>query len=151
MQITSVRADTDNFGSRTLSGLMGLYESNHARMYRLLGGTLAIPSLARSCVADEPPLTLEVLERARYTTTFHLTWWFDEDGVAVPDPDLHVRVYHDARVAETIHCGRNRHWHLLRPYQVDAGSEIRRRWQLNLLLNKWLEYCLTRGYRFNAA
>lgn len=148
MQITSARANVDNFGSRTLSGLMGLYESNHARLFRLLGGTLVVPDSAVSSVVGEPDLHLDVLERARYTTTFHLSCWFEEDGVVVPDPDLHVRVYHDARVAETIRCGRNRHWHILQPYQVDAGNEISRRWQLNLLLNKWLEYCLALGHRF---
>lgn len=148
MQITSARANVDNFGSRTLSGLMGLYESNHARLFRLLGGTLVVPDSAVSSVTGEPDLHLDVLERARYTTTFHLSCWFEEDGVAVPDPDLHVRIYHDARVAETIRCGRNRHWRMLQSYRVDAGNEISRRWQLNLLLNKWLEYCLALGHRF---
>ena len=65
-----------------------------------------------------------------------------------PDaPDLAVRVYHDARVAEASGLGR------------DAGrgaphagqtQRLGRRWSRNMLLNKWLEYCVDRGHRFGA-
>ncbi len=148
MQITSARIDPDIFGGRTLAGLMALYESNHARLFRLLGGSVPMLYGAVSKVPGEPDLHLSVLERSRYTTTYHLTCYFEDNGVQVPDPDLHVRIYHDARVAETMYCGRNRHWQLLRPYRIDAGTEIQRRWEMNLLLNKWLEFCLARGHCF---
>ena len=51
---------------------------------------------------------LRLHERSRYTTTLTLTYLFDEGGMAVSDPDLQIRIYHDARLAEVQACAR---WH----------------------------------------
>jgi uncharacterized protein YqiB (DUF1249 family) len=41
--------------------------------------------------------------------------------------------------------GRNR---VLRAFDADQGSELDRRWTRNTMLNKWLEYCIDLGHRF---
>jgi len=53
-------------------------------------------------------------------------------------PDMRVRIYHDARLAEA------QEWGL----QSRAERELDQRWARNMMLNKWLEYCLERGHRF---
>lgn len=128
-----------------LSRLMELYERNYAQM-RLLAPSLALMegeshmSEVRSCL----PLHLRILERSSYTTTINLSYFFQEsDGVRLA-PDMTVRVYHDARVAESmsglIH-GRRHEQRRVRDLDVS--------WTLNRFLFKWLGYCRHRGHRFN--
>jgi uncharacterized protein YqiB (DUF1249 family) len=64
----------------------------------------------------------------------------------VPDPDLSVRVYHDARMAEALACGASQRHPLLATFETQRGSELERRWSRNMMLNKWLEYCADRGH-----
>lgn len=131
-----------------LKGLMALYESNYARTYKLFPGREDDRSGAVSIIANDLPLHLTILERCRYTTTYRLTYYFSQGSKHLPDPDLEIRVYHDARQAEALSCGRNQHCPMLLAFKTDQGSDLQRKWQLNLLLNKWLRYCLDRGHRF---
>ena len=54
----------------------------------------------------DPPLFLAVEEICHYTTTVHMTYFFDDTSSRVADPYLRVRVYHDARLAEAATVGR---------------------------------------------
>lgn len=133
--------------------LMTLYESNYIRLRQLLGDPRALPDEAVSSAPDDCPLYLRVDERSPYTTTFTLTYRFDADGVLVRDPDLQVRVYHDARLGESLQCARwHRHPVFGRLHAYLRGSESMRamdeRWSRNMMLNKWLDYCLDRGHVF---
>jgi uncharacterized protein len=133
---------------RSFVGLMSLYESNYLRLKRLLGGVLPEPGDALlSRVPGDPALHVDGLERSRYTTTLRMTYWFD--GLA--DPDLIVRVYHDANLVEAMQCGSHRRHRLLKRFPTGDGGELQRRWMRNLMLNKWLEYAHERGHRFGPA
>ncbi|HEX6927636.1 MAG TPA: DUF1249 domain-containing protein [Gammaproteobacteria bacterium] len=133
-------------------GLMAVYESNWRRLVQLFGRARLreMPEEAVSAVPGDLDLHLEVQERSPYTTTFRLTYYFDAAGETDADPDLVVRVYHDAQLAEVLSCRRLHHrHHLLGRYATNAQDELARRWQRNILLNKWLEYCLERGHSFD--
>lgn len=137
-------------------GLMTLYESNYIRLRQLLGEPRDLPDKAVSSPKDDCPLYLRVDERSRYTTTFTLTYRFDEPGGAVFDPDLQVRVYHDARLGESLQCARwHRHPVLGRLHVALRDNEAARamdeRWSRNMMLNKWLDYCAERGHLFGQA
>ena len=128
---------------RNLPGLMALYEENYMRLRRLIPRLDAIHGSAVSCVEGCIDLHVTVLERARYTTTLHLTYVFDDGEGIRHEPDLRVRVQHDARTAEAmeLHIGRGR-------YHFDARRTLQRSWERNRFLHKWLGYCLHRGHRF---
>ena len=102
-----------------------------------------------SRVAGDCALHLGVDERRRYTTTLRLTYMFDDAGrYRVADPDLQIRVYHDARLAEVQACAR---WHrhsMLESLRSQLARELGDRWLRNVMLNKWLDYCVERGHRF---
>jgi uncharacterized protein YqiB (DUF1249 family) len=121
-------------------GLMTLYESNYIRLGWLVGDLRSLAGVHRSRVADDCELKLTVLEHGPYTTTLTLTYAFDAPSGAPDAPDLEVRVYHDARVAEARALG-----------SAPRGADDERldsRWSRNMMLNKWLEYCSDRGHRF---
>jgi len=134
-------------------GLMTLYESNYVRLGWLVGNLHALRGEHRSRVDGDVELKLAVRERGPYTTTLALTYVFDDPQGRVEDPDLEVRVYHDARLAEArSDAPRPAHPRLrqLRDHvrREAAGSALGLRWARNMMLNKWLEYCADRGHRF---
>ena len=136
----------------SFQGLMAVYESNWRRLVRLAGKRRLrdLPGEIVSAVPSDLDLHLLVEERSPYTTTFRLTYFFDSSGEGDADPDLVVRLYHDAQLAEALSCRRIHHRHqLLGRFGGEARNELARRWQRNILLNKWLEYCLERGHSFD--
>lgn len=136
----------------SFQGLMAVYESNWRRLVRLLGPRRLrdLPDEIVSAVPADLDLHLLVRERSPYTTTFRLTYFFDSAGETDADPDIEVRLYHDAKMAEALSCRRIHHPHrLLARFGGEARNELARRWQRNILLNKWLEYCLEQGHSFD--
>ena len=126
-------------------GLMTLYESNFIRLGWLAGDLRRLSGQNHSRVEDDCELQLTVLEHGRYTTTLALTYALARHGHG-DAPDLEVRVYHDARVAEARAYGAGR--------ARSAAAErepLGARWSRNMMLNKWLEYCVDRGHRFGTA
>ena len=128
-------------------GLMTLYESNFIRLGWLAGDLRALSGEHASCPATDCELRLVVLDRGPYTTMLQLTYAFDAADRALDAPDLAVRIYHDARVAEA---------HAFAPVSAPArrpvdGDALAARWARNAMLNKWLEYCVDRGHRFGDA
>jgi uncharacterized protein YqiB (DUF1249 family) len=126
---------------RSFVALMGLYESNHIRLGALAGDLRALPVRSVSAVAGDCELVLTVTDRTPYTTGLNLTYWLERPagGAREPVPDMLLRIYHDARVAECIGFAAGR---------SPMERELDQRWARNVMLNKWLEYCADRGHRF---
>ena len=141
---------------RGFVALMSLYESNYLRLVSLCGNPAGLRGERLSRVRGACDLQLQVLENAAYTTTLSLTHVFDaRAGVQSPGqplqtyPDVRVRVYCDARLAQA------------QPWQEDsvhtavrgsaAERELQQRWTHNIMLNKWLEYCLDLGHSFTCS
>jgi uncharacterized protein YqiB (DUF1249 family) len=145
--ITSWRARPVSFVS-----LMSLYESNYLRLRALVGDVKRhIAGRQVSAVAGDCDLHFEVLEHAPYTSMVRLTYVFEDSQGAVADPDLELRVYHDARLAEVGACGRWIRHESLDHVRAGIPAQLGERWLRNVLLNKWLDYCLERGHAFPAA
>ena len=128
---------------RNFPGLMALYEENYMRLRRLVPRVGAIDGSAVSRVSGCIDLHVIIIERSRYTTTLRLTYAFADGNDVRHEPDLRVRVQHDARTAEAmeVHMARGR-------YHFDARRTLERCWERNRFLHKWLGYCLHRGHRF---
>jgi hypothetical protein len=131
----------------TFTGLMTLYESNYIKLHQL-AASLDWPADAfTSSSPRDHDLHAEILRREPYTTTLRLTYWFsDLRGAAVPDPDLVVRIYHDARLVEAVSSGETHRHEKLRELARSNSAELDRRWRLNMLLNKWLDYLFEVGH-----
>jgi uncharacterized protein YqiB (DUF1249 family) len=128
--------------------LMSVYESNYIRLAWLVPRLDEIEGTLISSVAGDCNLHLAIEERARYTTTLTLSYVFDEAEGPVRDPDLTVRVYHDARLAEVQACARWHRHETLASIRSQVTRELGERWLRNIMLNKWLDYCVERGHRF---
>jgi uncharacterized protein YqiB (DUF1249 family) len=130
----------------TFTGLMTLYESNYVKLEQLCSGLCwHADSLVSSSLCDRD-LHAEVVRREPYTTTLRFTYWFAEQGGLVADPDLVLRVYHDARLVEAVGCGEAHLHPKLRELARSNSTELDRRWRLNMMLNKWLDYLFEVGH-----
>jgi uncharacterized protein YqiB (DUF1249 family) len=128
--------------------LMSLYESNYIRLAWLVPDLDGVEKPLVSAVAGDLPLHLAVEERSRYTTTLRLTYIFEDESGSLADPDLLIRVYRDARLAEVQACARWHHHSLLESLRSQLARDLGDRWLRNVMLNKWLDYCVERGHRF---
>ena len=130
---------------RTFAGLMQLAEDNYILLRRLVPDISALDcsvvSRARGCL----DLHLQITGRWKFTSELILTYWFRASQGIIHEPDLHIRIYHDARAAEAV-CGILRHQRLI---DIESSqTALEEKWDLNRFLCKWLGYCLHRGHRF---
>ena len=141
---------TERFGN-----LMELYERNYVQL-RLLIPDLKHGPIATT-VSDVPgcmTLYLQLTEQSPYTSTLRLTYRFlntaspmkgqPKMGLrATAEPDLTIRVYHDARSAEVMSGLLHGQQHPRKTRGLDGS------WRLNRFLYKWLRYLLYRGHGFS--
>jgi|SRR5579871_1449170 len=140
---------------RSFVALMGLYESNYLRLSWLAGDLAQLDGRHRSIVAGDCDLLLTMTERSPYTSTVNLTYLFPEEGAppgeVVRLPDMQVRVYHDAHLVEAHEWAGTHTQPVLKALRSHVERELDQRWARNVMLNKWLEYCVERGHRFSSA
>ena len=134
----------------TFAGLMDLYERNYIGIRRLVPAMPPAQSRWVSRVPDGLGLHLRINERFRYTTELSLTYYFSRHDRAVAEPDLCIRVYHDARLAEVMSAHLRRWPEFVNREGCGGKSQLRARWHVNRFLYKWLNYCLHQGHRFKA-
>jgi uncharacterized protein YqiB (DUF1249 family) len=125
--------------------LMDLYENNFIRFKKLVPRIEEIQQSAVSRIPGCLDVHIEVIERSEYTTTLCMTYLFDDGKEDIAEPDLKLRVYHDAGLVEVVagHLkhGRQRLEHL-------PATALKLKWRLNRFLYKWLGYCLHLGHEF---
>jgi len=136
---------------RSFVALMGLYESNYIRLGWLAGDLAALEGRHRSRVAGDCDLLLTLAERSPYTSTVNLTYLLAEAEGETQFPDMRIRVYHDAHLVEALDWSGTHSQAVLKALRTHAERELDQRWARNVMLNKWLEYCVERGHRFSSA
>ena len=149
--IDSLMVARDGYGCsevvpRGYVSLMDLHENNYLRFKRLVADLDTITDQAVSVVPGCLDLHLQIIERSKFTTTVRMTYHFLENQQLIAEPDLKLRIYHDARLVEVLagHLkhGRQRLDHL-------PATALKFKWRLNRLLYKWLGYCLHLGHEFS--
>jgi uncharacterized protein len=128
---------------------MGLYESNFIRLGWLAGNLKTLRGRLLSAVQGDCDLVLNVTERSPYTSTASLTYLLPGAEGSQQYPDMRVRIYHDAHLVEAQQWADGHSQPLLRALRGYAERELDQRWARNVMLNKWLEYCVERGHRFS--
>jgi len=132
---------------RSFAALMELYEENFILLRRLVPSMSSMSGQYCSQGRGGLSLYIEVLEQDKFTTVLRMLYRLPaEDGGVNEAPNIHVRIYHDASVAEAV-AGRLRGRDC-----VAMGRTGERcldvRWRLNRFLYKWLRYLLFRQHHF---
>jgi len=128
---------------------MALYESNFIKLNMLVGEVGQPGDHRLSTTPADFDLYLSVESATRYTQILRMTYLFDDDdGDVVADPDLLIRVYLDARMAEVAGWAEHHRHALLQGLATRYARELDRRWSNNMMLSKWLDYLLEGGHSF---
>mgnify|MGYP000375832691 CR=1 FL=1 len=147
-KILSVTSSVPAPHVRSFAALMELYELNFILLRRLMPVMAEMKGLYCSQGRSGMPLYVEVLEQEKFTTVLRVFYRFAAvEGDVNEAPDIHVRVYHDASVAEAV-AGRLRGRDCVA--MGHAGERcLDVRWRLNRFLYKWLRYLLHRQHIFS--
>ncbi|MFU8830979.1 MAG: DUF1249 domain-containing protein [Wenzhouxiangella sp.] len=97
-----------------------------------------------SRIGNGPDLFLQVIERHDYTTFLRLTYVIGDQQQH--NPNAHIRVYHDARMAEATAFSPEQGIHRLAGPELPLHGLVVRNWRLNRALLKWLDYLLAQGH-----
>lgn len=135
----------------TLGGLISLYEANFIKLAWLLANPARDSGTFVSRCTRDCDLHLTVEEHSRFTRQLRLTYLFQEPSGAVADPDMLLRIYLDARVAEVVAWADHQRHPLLCSLALSYCSEIDRRWARNMVLGKWLDFLLDNGHSFDVS
>jgi uncharacterized protein YqiB (DUF1249 family) len=127
--------------------LMDMYEENFIKLRKLIPHLEQVESASVSSVPGHLDLHLRIIERSRYTTTLMLSYCFEKQQAVKMEPNLKIRVYHDAGLAEVM-SGRLHHGRLVLEHL--PSDALQQKWQLNRFLSKWLQYCLRQRHGFTA-
>ncbi len=135
---------------RTLASLMELQDSSFRRLLRLAPQLRQMRGEFVSRVAGSLDLHLSVVERFKYTTTVVLTYEFAAGAESLVEPNVTIRLYHDARLAEVVSDARRHRARTPHPCRRRGRfpSELERKWEQTRFLQKWLGYCLRQGHLF---
>lgn len=131
--------------SGRFNSLMELYENNYMLIRLLAPGLKTYQS---SQYVSKPdgllPLELSAIEHNRYTTTFKLTYLFSSTSRQAREPDLAIRLYHDARTCEVMSG-------LIPASKTESRRtrDLDNGYRLNRFLHKWVSYCLRQGHGFD--
>ncbi|MDX1757538.1 MAG: DUF1249 domain-containing protein [Marinobacter sp.] len=88
---------------------------------------------------------MRVLQTARFTETLLLEQ-IHNGGKWLNNPELTVRIYHDAGMAEVISCYRDRRIAPVNDYPNRFMHHPDEKVQINSFLADWLDYCLKFGH-----
>lgn len=128
--------------------LQSACEANYVRLMRLLPDMRNQPDTRRIAMSQGDRLlgvlVLNVTETCPYTTTVQIS---QQDCLPwLPVPQMDVRVYHDARMAEVISAEHARRFRGIYNYPNAQMHQPDEKNQLNLFLGEWLGHCLACGH-----
>ena len=125
-----------------LSELHAQCEANYHRLMRLFPGY----EQQTCCTfeAGDAQIELEVTARDRYTTDFRLRY---QGAVSQPvsASALDLRLYHDARMAEVVHCSTSRRFEARYRYPNPEMLQRDEKFQQNRFAAELMEFCLNNG------
>jgi len=128
----------------SVGDLLALCEENYRYLHSLVPQLRRLQGAHCSSRPDHQDLHLTILEQTPYTTLLRLTYRFSAAGDALSDPDVLLRVYHDARQVEVEDLRQQN----LPTHRLYEAPGLLNKWRLNLFVSKWLAFCLGQGHLF---
>jgi uncharacterized protein YqiB (DUF1249 family) len=124
--------------------------ANYQKILSLIPNLLDYRDNAIGLAESSSALHLEVIERSPYTLTVMLSHSFKRNLEEFLEPAVTIRIYLDLQLAEVI--SDHARAAVTKVYKNPGLSlEIMNyKWRLNYFLQKWLEHCLNKNYRFSA-
>jgi len=128
----------------TVGDLLALCEENYQHLHSLVPQLKRLQGKHCSSRPDHQDLHLTIVEQTPYTTLLRLTYEFPQADGGLSDPNVLLRVYHDARQVE-VEDLRQQNLPTRKLYEAPG---LINKWRLNLFVSKWLAFCVGQGHLF---
>ncbi len=126
--------------------LQHLQEGIYHQMMLMLPDNIALHQFFCSRINHHPALHLQVLELHPYTSFLRLTYELHSAQQQTSEPEAHIRMYHDLRIAEVTSFDIRRGINRIAGPDLDPAALLRIHWRQNRALSKWLDYLLQQGH-----
>ncbi len=126
--------------------LQQLQESIYQQTMLLLPDSIPVDRFFRSQINSNPILHLQVLEQHPYTTFLRLTHELHSGDQEFSEPEAHIRMYHDLRIAEVTSFDLRRGINRIAGPDLNPAALKRIHWRQNRALHKWLDYLIQQGH-----
>ncbi|MBL1433678.1 MAG: hypothetical protein COC09_04430 [Gammaproteobacteria bacterium] len=126
---------------------LAVYDDNYERLMTLLPTLQQVSPKHRLALMGCDGFGFELLEKTPYTSVVRLTADWSVCAKLVPAPELTVRLYHDAAVAEVITYQSRGRFKVEYDYPNPNMFNKREKRRLNEFLSAWLGVCLLRLWK----
>ena len=123
------------------SNICDLFELNFKKILRLIP---LLPSIKNDSIAVKSLLNdlyLICHDKSSYTATYTLTNKIKTQEKIIYRPDIHFKIYFDAKLLEVISICKDTRINNSHPL-LDNCSDLAFQFELNLFMLRWLDYCL---------
>ncbi len=118
------------------------HEDNYQLLNVLLPAKLIENKCYQSSHTTKPKLQICVINKYKYTTEVEFNYLFQFGS----SEKITIKLYHDAKVAELVHCTNVQKFIRLLGPKIALKVHCETRSTLNKFLNKWLNFLLKNGY-----
>ncbi len=126
-----------------------LCESNYQKLLQLIPELKQLQSDAYGLSENRPGLHLKLIEKSPYTLSFKLSHCFGDKLDTFMLPDVVIRVYFDAQLAEVLSDHARHPVFKVHKSARESVAIMHYKWRLNVFLDKWLDHCLKDQYHFS--
>ncbi len=143
----SIKQTYNNIRYYSSEYLQRLLENNYQKITRLIPN---LSSLNKDIIAKHEQyndLYLWIDKKSTYTLYCTLSHKFCLDDIEIKKPDIKIKVYFDAKLIEAISMCKDDMINSNHPY-INGCSDFDLKWDLNILLSRWLDYCLNKQYKW---
>jgi uncharacterized protein YqiB (DUF1249 family) len=136
-----IKALYQNNRKRTYNELADLFEGNYKKAMALIPNFSLVDKDTLMKSEQNPSLYLFFEERTPYTGTYRLTHKLNDKCV----PDVRFKIYYDAKLIEVLSVCDEEVINQNHSFLASC-SDIEIKWEINHLLENWLDYCLAKNY-----
>jgi hypothetical protein len=125
------------------SNLLEIFEINFIKISRLVP---LLPSIKEDFIGIKSAthnLHLICHKKSPYTGTYTLTHKINSSEKVINRPDIHFKIYFDAKLLEVISVCKETRINSYHPF-INNCSDLSFQLELNVFMLRWLDYCLDR-------
>lgn len=123
-----------------LPTMQAVCEYNYLYLIRMIPDCDELDMTYEFAVGDQLQYRIQIVETAKYTTTVSLSQ-VSKPTPAFLKPQMTVRLYHDARMAEVISSQNTGAFAASYPYPNNKMRQKDEKHRVNVFLAEWLEFC----------
>lgn len=131
--------------TRLLESLPSVYEQNYRLFLRLMPHLKSLRESTTIAINGLDQLAITLREQCRYTSVLDIHYHLHANQRLLPNLELTIRIYHDARLAEVVRYQHHGRFLARYPYPNPQMYQPLEKRQINLFFRDWLVHCIKKN------